>query len=221
MASSMKYLVLYGEKLGPPNPYKVQLILSDLGLPYEVKTVAQEDIKGPEYTAINPNGRLPALYDPNTDITLWESGAIIQYVIAEYDKEHKLSFPAGSKEAHLVNQWMHFQMSGQGPYYGQASWFVMYHPEKVPSAIERYKNEINRVTMVLDKWLADKEYLVGNKCTYADLSFIAWQEYVPRVFPDLEIEKNAPNVTAWMERMHSRPAVAEMRRKRMEEVSKY
>jgi glutathione S-transferase len=220
MAANIKPLVLYGAALFPPNPFKVHTILKELDLPYESKDVLFDAVKKPEYTALNPNGRLPTLYDPNTDITLWESGAIIQYIIDKYDKDHKLSFPAGTKEAYLLNQWLHFQMSGQGPYYGQAAWFKRYHPEQIPSAIERYEKEIQRVTKVLDTHLEGKEYLVGNKCTYADLAFVAWQSNGPWLWGDYDVEKAAPNAAAWMARLSSRPAVAALLEQKWKEMPK-
>lgn len=219
--ASLKTLVLYGGNLITPNPYKVALLLEELGLPYETKDIPRDQIKGPEFTAVNPNGRLPALHDPNTDITLWESGAIMQYLISKYDKEHKVSFPADSNESHLVSQWLHFQMSGQGPYYGQAMWFLRFHPEKLPSAVERYQNEARRVTGVLDKSLEGKKYLVGNKCTYADLAFIPWQDLVYKICPEFDLQKEAPNVAAWMERMRSRPAIAGLVDKRDGELKSF
>ena len=173
MSASMKPLSLYGGVVGP-NPSKIGFIVHELSLPYEAIQIAFTAVKEPSYTAINPNGRLPALYDPNTDLTVWESGAIIEYLIATYDTEHKLSFPQGSHEDWHCKQYLYFQVSGQGPYYGQANWFNVAHPERLPSAIERYKNEIKRVTGVLERVLEGKEWLVGGKCTYADLAFIPW-----------------------------------------------
>ncbi|KAJ6088361.1 hypothetical protein N7486_009622 [Penicillium sp. IBT 16267x] len=70
-----------------------------------------------------PNGRLPAIYDPNTDLRLWESGAIVEYLVERYDTSRKISFESGSMEAQLARQWLFFQASGQGPYYGQACRF--------------------------------------------------------------------------------------------------
>jgi glutathione S-transferase len=119
MSSNLKPITLYGHIMGP-NPPKVAMILRELNIPFEVSPVALNEIKLPPYLAINPNGRLPSVYDPNKDLTLWESGAIIEYLISEYDHENKLSFPAGSKEDYLCRQWSYFQASGQGPYYGQA-----------------------------------------------------------------------------------------------------
>ena len=151
----------------------------------------------------------PAIEDPNTGITLWESGAIIQYLVENYDSEYKLR----SKDApdkYYENQYLMYQMSGQGPYFGQAAWFTAFHHEKLPSAQARYVNEIKRVTKVLDACLQGKEYLVGGKCSYADLSFITWYGMVG--FLDSsgglqkELDANA-NWKAWMDRLMARPAV--------------
>ncbi|GAP92818.2 putative glutathione S-transferase [Rosellinia necatrix] len=118
MAPSLKPIKAYGK--GGPNPPKVIMILEELGLPYEIEDVQFADVKKPEYLAVNPNGRLPAIYDPNTDLTLWESGAIVEYLVETYDKDNKISFPRGSNESYLTKQWLYYQTTGQGPYYGQA-----------------------------------------------------------------------------------------------------
>jgi glutathione S-transferase len=122
-------------------------------------------VKSEPYTTINPNGRVPAIVDPNPSsgpLTLWESGAIIEYLIETYDKDNKLTYTSFS-EKYLLKQYLHFQMSGQGPYYGQAVWFRRFHPEDVPSAKERYDGQLVRVLGVLDKILEGREYLVGDK----------------------------------------------------------
>jgi glutathione S-transferase len=115
----MKPLTLWGGMFGP-NPGKVAMLLNELALSYKLVEVPYTELKGPEYTKINPNGRVPALEDPNTGIRLWESGAIIEYLIEKYDTEHRLSFPKDTLEYFLTKQWLYFQVSGQGPYYGQA-----------------------------------------------------------------------------------------------------
>lgn len=109
------------------------------------------------------------------------------------------------------------QVSGQGPYFGQATWFKNFHPEKLPGVIDRYQNEIRRVTMVLDRHLADKEWLVGGKCSYADLSFIPWYWALVGVGEEFiaALTKDYPNWSAWNERLNARPVVkkaAETRR---------
>ncbi|KAJ5524847.1 hypothetical protein N7513_009963 [Penicillium frequentans] len=203
---SLKPITLYGHGPGP-NPWKVIMVLKELGIPYVSKTVEWSEIKKEPYVSINPNGRIPAIEDPNTGITLWESGAILEYLVETYDKDHKLSFAAGSQDYFLAKQWLHFQMSGQGPYFGQAVWFTRYHPEKVQSAQDRYVNEIRRVTGVLDHELADKEYLVGGKFSYVDLAFIPWYR-VSGMF-EIDLEKDFPNVDAWLKRQKTRSAIAQ------------
>lgn len=111
-------------------------------------------------------------------------------------------------------------MSGQGPYFGQASWFLRYHHEKLPSAVERYQKEIKRVTMVLNNVLSGKEYLVGDKCSYADLSFIPWALLAPDLLGDEKIDFAAeyPNYHAWLERLLARPAVKKVLKEKEEAI---
>ncbi|PYI11237.1 putative glutathione S-transferase 1 [Aspergillus sclerotiicarbonarius CBS 121057] len=191
MTTPIQLLTLYGK--GGPNPPRVAIILAELSLPYTTIPIPLSTVKQPPYTSINPNGRLPALHDPNTNLTIWESGAIIQYLISRYDNTHKISFPEGTNENYLTAQWMFFQASGQGPYFGQASWFKKFHPERVPSAVQRYVGEINRVTGVLEGVLkgsmeedtkkeeGEGPWLVGEKCSVADLMWVSWQVIVTRV----------------------------------------
>lgn len=216
MSSPLKTFKLYGK--GSVNPPKVALILTLLDIPFETISVPIAKIKEPEYTAINPNGRIPAIYDPNTDLTLWESGAIIEYLIEKYDVEQKFSFAPGSKESYLAKQWFFYQATGQGPYYGQSVVFKKFQP--IPEAAERYVKEINRVSGVLDAWLAkqkleytdtpgfDGPWLVANKFSYADLSFIIWQTTVKLVLTEEEyLDDNFPEVKEWIERMNAKPKV--------------
>ncbi|KAF2661524.1 glutathione S-transferase [Lophiostoma macrostomum CBS 122681] len=206
-----------------PNPWKPVLILEELGLPYSLNFISFEDVKKKPFTDINPNGRAPAIEDPNTDLTLWESGAIIQYIISQYDTNHILSYPSYAlKETHLCNQWLAFQISGQGPYFGQAAWFNVLHPEKLPSAIARYNAELKRILSVLDGALEGRQWLVGDKMTFADLAFTVWNDRIEDLIL-CEKEKKFegfPNVQAWHERMTSRPAwkkAMEKREKLMDE----
>ncbi|KAI4099958.1 MAG: hypothetical protein L6R37_005754 [Teloschistes peruensis] len=232
-SSTIKPLKLWGQR--GPNPYKVGMLLKEFALPYDVINVPITDVKNPSYTAINPNGRLPALHDPNTDITIWESGAIVEYLIEVYDSEHhRLSFKQGTPESWHAKQWLHFQTSGQGPYYGQAYWFQKFHSEQLPSAIERYNKELNRVTRVLEDHLkqqkqlyaekapgSDGPWLVGNKLSYADIAFVPWQVHVGKY-----MEKDAydvdhfPLVKEWLGKMTSRKAIKDILADVMEAASK-
>jgi glutathione S-transferase len=215
MTSQLKPITVWGK--GGPNPPKVCLLLEELHLPYEIIPISFADVKNPEYLAINPNGRMPSIRDPNTGITVWESGAIFEYLIECYDTDHRLSFAPGTPEYYHAKQWLFFQTSGQGPYYGQMSWFKKFHAEKVPSAIERYAKEINRVSGVLDGYLAqqanehsgssgyDGPWLVGNKCSYADLAFVSWQKIITLVIEKDEYdEDNFPHLKEWLGKMTSR-----------------
>ncbi|GKZ25366.1 glutathione S-transferase, nitrogen catabolite repression regulator [Aspergillus brasiliensis] len=213
-----------------PNPWKVIVILEELNIPYKINSFGFEDVKKPPFTNINPNGRVPAIQDPNTTtnttntpFTLWESGAIIQYLIDLYDPTHKLTYPPTTPEKHLLNQYLHFQMSGQGPYYGQCGWFSVLAPEKLPTAITRYQNEIHRVLSVLNTILTGRTWLVGEKCTYADLAFLPWNCQLGMLIPDAEggdILEQYPWVKAWQERMKGRESwkkAMELREKLMRE----
>lgn len=114
MSSSIKPIRVWGQ--AGPNPGKIPMILELLSLPYEQIPVPLSQVKDPKYTEnINPNGRVPAIQDPNTGILLWESGAIIEYLVETYDKEKKISFEPGSQEQYAARQWLFFQVSGQGP----------------------------------------------------------------------------------------------------------
>lgn len=186
------------------------MILEELSLPYNVKSVPYDKIKSEPFISVNPNGRLPAIEDPNTGITLWESGAIVEYLVETYDKDHKISFTAGTTDYFLAKQYLHFQMSGQGPYFGQAVWFLKFHPETVVSAQERYINEIKRVTAVLESILKGKQFLVGGKLSYADVAFLPWYSLVesPLLGGKVDLAKDYPSVKAWLDRTRASNGVA-------------
>ncbi|KAJ5482478.1 hypothetical protein N7475_001290 [Penicillium sp. IBT 31633x] len=213
---SLKPITVYGHGSGP-NPWKVIMVLEELNIPYVLKIVGFPDMKKEPFESINPNGRVPAIEDPNTDITLWESGAIVEYLVDTYDKNNTISFASGSKDYYLAKQWLHFQVSGQGPYFGQAIWFSRYHSEKVQSAIDRYIKEIRRVTGVLNRGLQGKQYLVGDKFSYVDAAFVPW--YLSAAIFELDMEKDFPNVAAWLKRVQERPAIAKSIQDRAEAIA--
>lgn len=218
MSTPIKPIKVWGQ--GGPNPPKVAILLEELGVPYEIIPISFTDIKEPDYLAINPNGRLPAIHDPNFDLRLWESGAIIEYLIERYDPDHRFSFPAGTPEAYHAKQWLFFQVSGQGPYYGQAAWFKKFHHEQIPSALDRYCKEVARVTGVLEGWLAQQKqkfaddaqsggpWMVGNKLSYVDLALLSWQTIIAMVLEKSEFDQDDfPLVKEWLSKLSSRAAV--------------
>lgn len=205
-----KPIQLYGHT-GGPNPYKVAIILEELDLPYEIIQLDFKEVKEEKFTSLNPNGRVPAIVDPNTGLTIWESNAIVQYLADTYDRSGLLSYKAG-RDYYAQLQFLYFQASGQGPYFGQKVFFSVYHPEKLPSAIERYANEVDRVTSVIELHLKQKgtQYLVGDKVTIADLSFIPWNWMLSFILGEDEEKSLAakyPLFSAWRVKLESRPAV--------------
>jgi len=214
MASQLKPITVWGK--GGPNPPKVAILLEELDIPYEAIPYALADVKKPAYLAINPNGRLPSIQDPNTSLTLWESGAIIEYLIERYDTSRRFSFAPGTPESYHAKQWLFFQTSGQGPYYGQAAWFKSFHPEQLPSALARYVAEVKRVTGVLEGHLAQQgvgvdgngPWLVGGRLSYADLAWISWQVLITKILGREEYDPDEfPVVKGWLERMLAREGV--------------
>lgn len=110
----LKPIKLYSHP-GGPNPWKVAIILEELGVPYNAQLMDFSELKKDPFESVNPNGRVPAIEDPNTGFNLWESGAIIEYLLENYDKGDTLSYTEG-KEKWEQSCWLHFQTSGQGPY---------------------------------------------------------------------------------------------------------
>ncbi|PWY80865.1 glutathione transferase [Aspergillus sclerotioniger CBS 115572] len=192
-----------------PNAWKVITILEELQVPYVIESFKFDDVKKPPFIDINPNGRVPAIVDPNTNLTLWESGAIIQYLEEVYDTEKKLTYDS-LNEKHLLNQYLHFQMSVRVHTSDNADGsFNTLHPEKLPSAIDRYTKEVHRLLSVFNTLLEGKTWLVGDKCTFADLAFLPWNARLDMVLltaPGEDPLAGYPNVQAWHKRMVDRPS---------------
>ncbi|KAF3060700.1 Glutathione S-transferase 2 [Trichoderma lentiforme] len=178
------------------NPWKVAFILEELQLPYRFEKIQEADKKQQPFLSLNPNGKVP-------------SGAIIDYLIDVYDIQHTLHYASGPKK-HLTRCWEHFQMSGQGPYFGQMVWYTTFHQESLPSVIERYGNEIKRFLGVIDAHLGSQgtEYLIGDRVTYADIMFLPYCKGLATIiYPELDTSQ-WKNYTAWIDRISSRPAIA-------------
>ena len=155
-----------------PNGWKASVALEELGLPYQVHAIdllsgAQ---RAPDYLAINPNGRIPAIVDHEADdFAVFESGAILIYLA---EKTGQL-MPADARGRSRVLQWLMFQMGGIGPMMGQANVFHRYFPEKIQVVIDRYQGESGRLFGVLDRQLADHEWLAGDY-SIADIANWCW-----------------------------------------------
>ena len=155
-----------------PNGWKASVALEELGLPYQVHAIdllsgAQ---RAPDYLAINPNGRIPAIVDHDAeDFAVFESGAILIYLA---EKTGQL-MPSDARGRSRVLQWLMFQMGGIGPMMGQANVFHRYFPEKIQVVIDRYQGESGRLFGVLDRQLADHEWLAGDY-SIADIANWCW-----------------------------------------------
>jgi glutathione S-transferase len=185
-----------------PNGWKASIMLEEVGVPYAVKALRLDKLEQKEETflRINPNGRIPAIVDRDEgDFAVFESGAILLYLA---EKTGKL-LPADRKGRSRVIQWLMFQMSGVGPMQGQANVFFRYAPEKIEYAIRRYQSETKRLYGVLDRQLADHEYLAGDY-SIADVATWPWVSihgWAGVATDDL------PNLERWIARVGERPAV--------------
>jgi glutathione S-transferase len=184
-----------------PNGWKASVTLEELGIPYEVHHInlIQGEQKRPEYLAINPNGRIPAIIDRDEDdFAVFESGAIMIYLA---EKAGRL-LPADRRGRSLVIQWLMFQMAGVGPMMGQANVFYRYFPKKIPAAIERYQNESRRLFTVLDERLQDNEYLAG-EYSIADIANWCWVRTHGWSGVDTD---GLPHLERWLGTLSERPA---------------
>jgi glutathione S-transferase/GST-like protein len=185
-----------------PNGHKVSIALEELDLPYQVRVLdlAAGEQRQDWYLAINPNGRIPAIVDHDAGgFPVFESGAILVWLA---EKAGRL-LPSDAKGRSLVLQWLMFQMAGVGPMMGQANVFFRYLPEKIPVAIDRYQGEGRRLLSVLDRRLADHEYLAGDY-SIADIANFAWAR--THRWSGIDVS-NLPHLQRWLRQIRSRPAV--------------
>jgi GST-like protein len=184
-----------------PNGRKVSIMLEEVELPYTVHNI--DITKGeqftPEFVAINPNSKIPAIVDRETDITIFESGAILIYLAEKTDK----LMPTDTKERFQVLSWLMLQMGSIGPMFGQLNHFKKFAPEKIPYAIERYEKETLRLYSVLDKQLEKRDYICGDY-SIADIATYPWVAIYE--WQGLTLDSH-PNLQRWVETMQQRPAV--------------
>ena len=189
-----------------PNGWKISILLEELGVPYDLKLVdiGKGDQFKPEFLAIAPNNRMPAIVDPEgpggAPISVFESGAILQYLGRKFGQ----FYPADERGRVEVEEWLMWQMGGFGPMLGQNHHFRIYAPEKIEYAMTRYLNETHRLYGVLNKRLEARDYVAAGQYTIADMAIIGWAQGWERQGMDLE---EFPNVKAWKARLEARPAV--------------
>jgi len=190
---------------GTPNGRKVSIMLEELGLPYKVHpiNILKDDQFKPEFLAVNPNSKIPAIVDPDGPggkLPLWESGAILIYLAEKHGK----FLPKDPRARYIVMQWLMFQMGGVGPMFGQTHHFLRSAPEDVPYGKKRYHKETKRLYGVMDKRLGEAKYLAGDEYTIADIATFPW---VSR-FEWHQVDLNEfPNVKRWFDEINARPAV--------------
>ena len=199
--------------LPTPNGVKVSIMLEEIGLPYEPHLVdfGKNDQHTPEFLSLNPNGKIPAIIDPNgpegAPLGLFGSGAILLYLA---DKTGKL-VPAGAARRYETIQWVFFQMAFIGPMFGQVGYFHKFAGREIADKrpLERYRDESKRLLGVLETRLNGRQWIMGDEYTIADVSMLGWVRnligfYGARELVDFDVLKQVP---AWLERGLARPAV--------------
>ncbi len=189
-----------------PNGHKVHIMLEECGLPYRAHgvNIGSGAQFAPEFLAISPNNKIPAIVDPEgpdgQPISLFESGAILLYLAAKTG----LFMPADVRGKYQVLEWLMFQMGGVGPMLGQAHHFRLYAPDKLPYAIERYTNEARRLYGVMDRRLARSTYIAGPEYSIADIAIFPWL----RSWKNQGIDwAEYPHLKGWFDEIGARPAV--------------
>ena len=189
-----------------PNGHKVHIMLEECGLPYVAHPVniGKGDQFAPDFLAISPNNKIPAIVDPQgpdgQPISLFESGAILVYLAGKTGR----FMPEDDRARYDVLQWLMFQMGGVGPMLGQAHHFRLYAPEKLPYAIERYTNEAKRLYGVIDKRLSQSAFIAGPDYSIADIAIFPWL----RSWENQGIVLTEyPHLKSWFDGIAARPAV--------------
>jgi len=202
--SSPPYNALTLYTAGTPNGLKPVLILEELGLKYDVKAIdiRTNEQKADWFLEINPNGRIPALKDG--ELRVFESAAIMLYLVDLYDTEKKFTYEAGSGLYYEMMSWVMFQMGGIGPMQGQANHFRAFAPVYSAYGIKRYTDETKRLYGVLEIRLSKADWLAGDKYTIADMANYSWT----RGGGLLDIDMSEfPGVEKWLKRIEGREAV--------------
>lgn len=194
-----------------PNGIKVSIMLEEIGLPYEAHlvTLSDADVRSPEFLALNPNNKIPAIIDPNgpdgQPVALFESGAILIYLA---EKSGKL-IGATPAEKYEAIQWVMFQMGGLGPMLGQLGYFTKFAGSEIedPRPRNRYRDEAKRLLAVLEKQLHGRDWITGS-FSIADIAIAPWLKALEFYgTKDIVGWEGFPNVNAYLDRFLARPAV--------------
>lgn len=187
---------------GTPNGYKVAIALEEMGLDYEINwvNIGSGEQHEPKFLKVSPNGKIPAILDHETGISLMESGAILQYLAEKTGRFGGETL----QDRWAAAQWLHWQIGGLGPMMGQANYFRGLK-DKVPNGETRYMNETVRLFGVLERQLEGSDYIAGDY-SIADMAAVAWAGMAP-MFEDDRLTA-CPNVMAWIDRNVARPATA-------------
>jgi len=185
-----------------PNGFKALIALEELALPYRTHWVdiGKGDQRSPEYLKINPNSKIPAIFDADNGTRVFESGAVLTYLA---EKAGKL-LPASGQARYEVLSWMYFNVGNTGPMLGQLGFFAKFAKEKVPMAIDRYTKEAERLLKVLDTRLGETQYLGGSDFTLADIINYTWAN-AGRTFLGLDMAPY-PHLVRWLDELGKRPA---------------
>ncbi|MEM9669262.1 MAG: glutathione S-transferase N-terminal domain-containing protein [Pseudomonadota bacterium] len=187
-----------------PNGRKISVALEEMGLPYTVKPVniGEDEQFAPDFLAISPNNKIPAIVDTEAGVSVFESGAILTYLA---EKSGKFLPAIGSPERAKVLEWLSWQVGGFGPMLGQLNHFANYREDKIPQAIERFAIEAGRLYKVLETQLGKADFVAGDY-SIADMAIYPWS--LPALGPVEQMSGTSfPNVTAWHQRVGSRPSV--------------
>lgn len=188
-----------------PNGVKAIIMLEECGLNYQIEwiDITKGDQKKPEFLAVSPNNKIPAITDPEgpdgQPVSIFESGAILQYLGRKTGK----FYPQAERQRIEVEEWLFWQVGGLGPMGGQAHHYLRFAKEKIPYAIDRLTAEMHRLYKVMNHRLKDREYLAG-EYSVADIACFGWASRWDWQGQKIE---DFPNVKTWLERVGARPAV--------------
>lgn len=196
-------IILYTWKT--PNGRKPAIMLEELGWTYEARAIniGKDEQFGADFLKVAPNNKIPAIVDTEAEggpLTIFESGAILTYLAEKSGR----FWPAAGHDRWKVQEWLHWQIGGLGPMLGQLNFFANRAPEKLPIAINRFAEEVDRLFGVMEKRLGEAEYL-GGDYSIADMASYPWMAVARALAPQQLADK--PNIDRWMTALAARPAV--------------